>query len=592
MITERKQRSFLDPQILARLAALPLMSRRPMLGQVSGRHSSPHRGASVEFAEYRKYVPGMTYGDWIGEPSGDPIVFYVKEFEADTNLRLCLVVDTSGSMDAGSVGLSKLEYARRIAATLAYLAVQQGDAVGGLACVANKIINSIPPKRNPAHLTIVFDGLEQAKASGETQLDTILHELAETIRQRALIVILSDLFSSNHPFFEVVSNISRFRKHDVAAFHLLDPEELSFTFQRPTRFVDLEGGPSIFAEPSEIADRYHKALATYLDEMKKVVLETGVDYRRISIDAPFETSLTEFLVDRARGKGHDEFPSAMVVARPATPFSSHHHPLDQSVALPDQTLGRDDVLVGRQSNGPRLREDSTILDSRHAYAGHPRFDLRDQSSFGQRTPRALRRKNRYTTIVLLDRSPSMQERGENGIDSKFTTAKRQLRETLQTLGSNRWVLIDSAPAKAAGVSKRCGPLRCTLGSTFFCIRRPARYAANRDRILEEQSTGQTEIWICSDLRQSIGILEQQSMVGSSRCLSAVSANRAIAIDFVRREFERKRFDSSDRRTTKRSMEVKLCSLSLMLVRDEKANQTKAFPVQVEVNGARSELPLR
>ena len=301
MITERKQRSFLDPQILARLAALPLMSRRPMLGQVSGRHSSPHRGASVEFAEYRKYVPGddLRRLDWRAFGRSDR--FYVKEFEADTNLRLCLVVDTSGSMDAGSVGITKLEYARRIAATLAYLAVQQGDAVG-LACVANKIINSIPPKRNPAHLTIVFDGLEQAKAAGETQLDAILHELAETIRQRALIVILSDLFLEPSVLRSCFEHL-RFRKHDVAAFHLLDPEELSFTFQRPTRFIDLEGGPSIFAEPSEIADRYHKALATYLEEMKKVVLETGVDYRRISIDAPFETSLTEFLVDRARGKG-------------------------------------------------------------------------------------------------------------------------------------------------------------------------------------------------------------------------------------------------------------------------------------------------
>ncbi len=191
----------------------------------------------------------------------------------------------------------------------------------------------------------------------------------------------------------------------------------------------------------------------------------------------------------------------MVVARPATPFPSHHHSLDQSVALPDQTLGRDDVLVGRQSNGPRLREDSTILDSRHAYAGHPRFDLRDQSSFGQRTARALRWKT-DTTIVLLDRSPSMQERGENGIDSKFTTAKRQLRETLQTLGSNRWVLIDSAQQK---------PQEFQSVADLFDAPSAQPSSASADlpgmlqtaiEYLKNNRPGQTEIWICSDLRQS------------------------------------------------------------------------------------------
>lgn len=301
MITEQKQRSFLDPQILAKLSGLPLMSRRPMLGQVSGRHTSPHRGASVEFAEYRKYVPGddLRRLDWRAFGRSDR--YYVKEFEADTNLRCCFVVDTSGSMSVGSVGITKLEYARRLAATIAYLAVQQGDAVG-LTCVANGIMNQIPPRRNPAHLTHLFDGLEQAKAKGETQLERILHELAETVRQRALVIILSDFFIEPTALRSCFEHL-RFRRHDVAAFHLLDPEELAFDFQRPTRFVDLEGGPSIFAEPSEIADRYHRALTEYLDQLKRVVLETGVDYRRVSLDAPYDVVLTEFLVDRTRGRG-------------------------------------------------------------------------------------------------------------------------------------------------------------------------------------------------------------------------------------------------------------------------------------------------
>ena len=164
-----------------------------MQGNVSGRHASPHRGASIEFAEYRKYVPGddLRRLDWRAFGRSDR--YYIKEFEADTNLRCCLVVDTSGSMDFGSTGITKIEYAKRIAGGLAYLAIQQGDAVG-LACVAESVVTEIPPRRNPAHLVPIFDLLERIKPTGGTQLVPVLHELAETIRQRALVVIISDLF--------------------------------------------------------------------------------------------------------------------------------------------------------------------------------------------------------------------------------------------------------------------------------------------------------------------------------------------------------------------------------------------------------------
>ena len=189
--------------------------------------------------------------------------FYVKEFEADTNLRCCFVLDTSGSMDFGSRGRTKLDYARRIAGTLGYLAMQQGDAVG-LSCVAGGIVQNIPPRRNPAHLMAVFDVLEQIQPQGETQLVPVLHELAETIRQRALVIIVSDLFVEPELLRGCFQHL-RFRRHDVAVFHLLDPQELAFDFRRPMRFLDMEGGPAVFAEPNEIADRYHRSLQQYLD---------------------------------------------------------------------------------------------------------------------------------------------------------------------------------------------------------------------------------------------------------------------------------------------------------------------------------------
>src|SRR5262249_31571722 len=130
MFPDRHARSFLDVGVLSRLAGVPLFARRPMQGAVSGRHPSPHRGSSVEFAEYRKYVPGADRRrlDWRAYGRSDR--FYVKEFEADTNLRCCLVLDVSGSMDFGTGGLTKIDYARRIAGALGYLALQQGDAVG------------------------------------------------------------------------------------------------------------------------------------------------------------------------------------------------------------------------------------------------------------------------------------------------------------------------------------------------------------------------------------------------------------------------------------------------------------------------------
>ena len=302
MNSERQTRSFLDPQVLSRLASVPLLARQPMIGGVSGRHVSPHRGSSVEFAEYRKYVPGddLRRLDWRAFGRSDR--FYVKEYEADTNLRCCFVLDTSGSMNFGAEGrMTKIDYARRICASLAYLASQQGDAVG-ISCVADGIVRTLPPRRSAAHLRLLFDILDEAQPAGPSRLPEVLHELAETIRQRALVVIVSDLFMDPAVLSSSFSHL-RFRRHDVSVFHLLDPQEIGFKFQRPTRFLDMEGGGSIFTDPVDIADRYHQAVTGYLEGMKKVVLESGVDYHRVLTDENYEQLLARFLVARAAGKG-------------------------------------------------------------------------------------------------------------------------------------------------------------------------------------------------------------------------------------------------------------------------------------------------
>ena len=301
MLHDRVTRTFLDSGMLSRLAAVPLLARRPMIGGVSGRHTSPHRGSSVEFAEYRKYVPGddLRRLDW--RVYGRTDRNYVKEYEADTNLRLCLVVDSSGSMGFGSTGITRIEVARRLAGSLAFLACRQGDAVG-ISCVAESVVRNLPPRRNPAHLRLVLDALEEVRPQGASRLPEVLHEIAETVRQRALVVILSDLFMEPEALAGALGHL-RFRRHDVALFHLLDPQELRFDFRRPTRFLDMEGGSPLFADPLDISARYQQALATWLGAIRGIVLEQGIDHAQVSLDEDCEKVLARFLVGRATARG-------------------------------------------------------------------------------------------------------------------------------------------------------------------------------------------------------------------------------------------------------------------------------------------------
>lgn len=291
------KREFIEPRVIARLKALPLHARSPMLGSVAGMHRSPHRGSSLEFAEYRKYVPGDDTRrlDWRAYARSDR--FYIKEFEADTNLRLCLIVDTSGSMNYANGGQSKLDLARQIAGTLAYLAVQQGDAVG-LYCAGKTFHREIAPKRNASHLRVILDELGNVQGTGETGLPAALHEAAERIRQRALVVVISDLFVPSQELSQCFQHL-RFRKHDTVVFHLLEQNEIEFRFDRPMRFVDLEGGSAVLADPSIVAGDYRKAIQSYLDDLKQIMRDAAVDYRRLTLDQHYGDILAKFLLERA-----------------------------------------------------------------------------------------------------------------------------------------------------------------------------------------------------------------------------------------------------------------------------------------------------
>ncbi|MGA2748055.1 MAG: DUF58 domain-containing protein [Verrucomicrobiota bacterium] len=291
------QNKFLDSQALNRLMHLTLLARSPMEGSVSGLHKSPHRGSSVEFAEYRNYAPGddIRRLDWRVFARTDR--FFMKEYEAETNLRCYLVLDCSGSMKFGGAAGPKLDYAKRLAATLAYITAHQGDAVG-LICASGKSFFEIPPRRNPAHLKLIFDTMDKAQARGTTGLSAALHDLAEKVRRRALVIVISDFFCDLAPLLNCFQHL-RFQKHDLAVFQLLDRAELEFHFDRPVRFVDLESSFSLVTEPSAIRDEYLRQIGLFLEALRSGCHEFGADYRRVVTDQDYERVLADFLVERA-----------------------------------------------------------------------------------------------------------------------------------------------------------------------------------------------------------------------------------------------------------------------------------------------------
>ena len=302
-MTQTGNRDFLDSAVLARLSRLTLEARIPMLGSVTGIHKSATRGSSVEFAEYRKYVHGdnIRHLDW--RVYGRTDRFYMKEFEADTNMRCYLAIDTSGSMDFAGTHGTKFNYARRLAATLAWLLVHQGDAVG-LLCFADKTVREITPSRSPAHLKDIFDTMAAMSPSGKTELVRTIHDLAEKTRQRAMVIIFSDFFTDVEPLLDCFQHM-RFKKHDLAVFHILDRQELDFQFDRPIRFTDMESAFSLVTDPSVIRDGYLQEFDRYLHGIEHGSREFGVDYRRVFTDTDYETVLAAFLLERtsAHGKG-------------------------------------------------------------------------------------------------------------------------------------------------------------------------------------------------------------------------------------------------------------------------------------------------
>ncbi len=272
----------------------------PKLGSVTGMHRSATRGASVEFAEYRKYVAGddPKHIDWQVYARTDR--FYIKEFEADTNLRAYIVLDCSGSMGFDSGHGSRFDYARRISSHLAYLLSQQGDAVG-LHCCGEGVSLDLPARQAPSHLQTLFDQVEGVSPRGESTLVQALHDLAERVQRRAVVVVVTDGFLPADELLDALQHL-RFCHHEVTFFHLLDPKEVAFDFTRPVRFVDLEGGADLVADPGVVQQTYLHGLERHLHTLRQGCRKFQVDYRMAMVDKSYETILSGYLLSRM-GKG-------------------------------------------------------------------------------------------------------------------------------------------------------------------------------------------------------------------------------------------------------------------------------------------------
>jgi uncharacterized protein (DUF58 family) len=289
---------FLDPAVIARLGTLELRARTIVEGFLSGLHRSPLKGFSVEFAEYRQYFPGdaLSTIDWKVYARTDRHV--VKKFEEETNLKGYLLFDVSGSMAYGSGTLTKLEYGSVLAASLAYLMQRQRDAAG-LVTFDDTIRTFIPPSVRPGHLSALLHALDSQVAGRRTDSSPPMTQLADALRKRGLVVLISDLLDDAA---RVVKGLKHFKYRgcDVLVFHVLDHAELTFPFDRPVRFKDLEDDSEMLTNPARVRESYLRAMNEFIATYRRELSAAGIDYQVLDTSQPLDQALLTYLATREK----------------------------------------------------------------------------------------------------------------------------------------------------------------------------------------------------------------------------------------------------------------------------------------------------
>lgn len=289
---------YLKPEILAKLKRIDLKARLVVEGFLTGLHRSPYKGFSQEFAEYRSYIPGdeLKRIDWKLYAKTDR--FYIREYQEETNLKAYILIDASGSMQYASKKTTKLEYASLLSASLAYLLIKQRDSVG-LSIFTDRLNTYIPPRSTPLHLRVILQAIDKITPLGDTNLANTFHQLADKIKRRGLVVIISDLFDNKT---NVISALKHFRhkKHEVLVFHILDPNELDFNFNQPLILKDLETKKEVTLDPRVIQKQYQRTIHQYFSDFKIQCLKHAVDYNLITTNTPLDRALFEYLQKRSR----------------------------------------------------------------------------------------------------------------------------------------------------------------------------------------------------------------------------------------------------------------------------------------------------
>jgi uncharacterized protein (DUF58 family) len=290
---------YLLPQVVSKLSNMELRARLVVEGFITGLHRSPYHGFSVEFAEHRQYMPGdeIKHLDW--KIYGRTDRYYIKQYEEETNLKAYILLDTSRSMAYASEGhIRKLEYARYLAASLSYMMIKQQDAVG-LALFDETLNTYIPPHATRGYLRQILLALERAAVGKGTKAGASLHQVADRIRRRGLVIVISDLLDEPR---EVMTALRHFRhkKNEVIVMHVLDPLERTFAFGPAAQFRDLETEEKMTTQPWQIQQAYRLAMRDFVEHYKKECRENLIDYVLLDSSTPFDVALTRYLSRREK----------------------------------------------------------------------------------------------------------------------------------------------------------------------------------------------------------------------------------------------------------------------------------------------------
>ncbi len=295
-MAEENLSKYLDPRTLSKISRLDIKARLIVEGFISGLHKSPYHGFSVEFAEYREYVPGddIKHLDWKVFARTDR--FYIKQYEEETNLKAHVVLDCSESMRYSSGGVSKFQYGAMIAASLAYLVLKQQDAAG-LTLFDSDIRKYLPPTSSMSHLKQLIHEIDVADVKRKTDMGLIFHDLADRIKRKGMVIIISDFFDDIEKITYGLRHL-RHKKHDILVFHILDPAELEFPFESMTLFDGLEEYADILANPRSLRKAYLDEIITFNKELKKTCQNNRIDYVRMDTRYPLDVALTSYLATR------------------------------------------------------------------------------------------------------------------------------------------------------------------------------------------------------------------------------------------------------------------------------------------------------